>query len=96
MYLAWKVFLLDEGIITDGNSTKVMKLPKPVTSDKEASLYKTLIANTEVCCHIMYSLSILHAIHTLIVSQFMRHKVQLDDRFRAHKEGVLEPCICIS
>ena len=39
-----------------------------VVPDSEASLYKTLVANTE----------------------FMRHKVTLDDRFLAHKGSVLE------
>ena len=39
-----------------------------IVADEEASLYKTLIANTE----------------------FMRHKVELDDRFLPHKDGVLE------
>ena len=39
-----------------------------VASDSEASMYKTLISNTE----------------------FLRHKVKLQDNFLPHKEGVLE------
>ena len=39
-----------------------------VTHDSEASMYRTLIENTE----------------------FLRHKVKMDDRFLAHKESVLE------
>ena len=39
-----------------------------ITHDSEASMYRTLIENTE----------------------FLRHKVKMDDRFLAHKESVLE------
>ncbi|KAL7541991.1 hypothetical protein ACHAXR_011413 [Thalassiosira sp. AJA248-18] len=48
--------------------TSIGVLVWAVTPDSEASLYKTLVANTE----------------------FMRHKVELEDRFLAHKDGVLE------
>ncbi|KAL7538711.1 hypothetical protein ACHAXR_008739 [Thalassiosira sp. AJA248-18] len=48
--------------------TSIGVLVWAVVPDSEASLHKTLIANTE----------------------FMRHKVNLNDRFLAHKDGVLE------
>lgn len=52
---------------TDGVSS-IGVLVWAVVADTEASLYKTLIMNTE----------------------FMRAKFEMDDRFMAHKDDVLE------
>ena len=59
-----------------------------VVRDAEASLYKTLISNTEVSCHMyqffVYIVSTPLLTHTIL--QFMRNKTKTDDRYLRHKE----------
>ena len=59
-----------------------------IVRDDEASLYKTLISNTEVSCHMyqffVYIVSTTLLTHTIL--QFMRNKTKTDDRYLRHKE----------
>ena len=58
-----------------------------VVPDEEASLYKTLISNTEVSCFVVsFQHSLSTSVLTHVILQFMRHKTKTDDRFLKQKE----------
>ena len=58
-----------------------------VVPDEEASLYKTLISNTEVSHFVVsFQHSLSTTLLTHVILQFMRHKTKTDDRFLKQKE----------